>query len=91
MCPHLGHFGFCPCAVHWGPPRRQGLGSQCALISAISDFVTVQSIGDPGDGRGWIAVAPACGPFLIFSLCKAFVTPQTEGVSEPLCPHVGQF
>ena len=52
LCPHVRHFCFCPRAEHWGPPKRQGLGSHYAHMWAISAFVPVQSIGDPRDGRG---------------------------------------
>ena len=41
-----------PAMKHWGPPRRQGLGSHCAHMWAISDFVPVQSIGDPPRRQG---------------------------------------
>ena len=31
-------------------------------MGAISDFFPVQSIGDPGDGRCWVAIVPTWGP-----------------------------
>ena len=47
---------------------------------AICDFVPVQSIREPGDGRGYVATVPTCGPFLLLSLCRAFGTPKTAGL-----------
>ena len=47
-----GHFRMCPRAQQWGPPRRQGLGSHCAHMWPNSNFVPMQSIEDPREGRG---------------------------------------
>ena len=34
---------------------------------AISDFLRVLSIGDPQEGRGYVAILPTCGPSLVCS------------------------
>ena len=37
-----------PAMKHWGPPRRQGLGSHYAHMWAISDFVPrYEALGTP--------------------------------------------
>ena len=64
----------------WGPPIRQGLGSHYAHMWAISAFVPVQSIGDPRDGRGYVATMLTGGLFLILSPCRALGIPETAGV-----------
>ena len=77
-----------PAMKHWGPPRRQGLGSHYAHMWAISAFVPVQSIGDPRDGRGCVATMPTCGPLFILSpAMKHWGSPRRQGLGSH-CAHM---
>ena len=38
-------------------------------------FSSVESIGDPRDGRGYVATLPTCGPFLILSPVQSIGDP----------------
>ena len=67
---------FVPRAERWGAEGRP----TCAHMWATSEFVVVQSIGDPRDGKGYVAGVPTRGPFLILSPYRALGTPETAGV-----------
>ena len=58
---------------------------------AISDFVLVQSIGDPRDGRGKVASMPTCGPFLILSAKQSIGNPRDGRCSLATVPTCGPF
>ena len=47
---------------HWGSLRRQGLCSNIAQFWAILDSPPMLSIGDPREGRSYVAILPTFGP-----------------------------
>ena len=57
--------------------------------SDVSKFITwdmhlilipVQTTREPREGRGYVAISPKFGFFLIFSMCRALRTPEKAGV-----------
>ena len=51
----------------WVSPRPAGLYSQPAHLLANANFVPLWSVGEPFEGKGYVANPSTCVPLLFFS------------------------